>query len=484
MNSIKTSLIIGISIFSLSLSGMRLDNPRKPSVLEQNAHDYTVTVRALQGFFEITQENREEYKTYFRTFGIELPEATTKVIHVKLKKQQHCSQQKITANSDKVLSELPALMPLNLFTYDNAITSIEGFACVGNQAKRITVQYRAAGLKQLGAFKPHTTQAKTVTDILETLKKTPAIANKVETIQLNKAVINLCDSLKAISEKLPTIQSADYVDFPLSAFPQEITKESLTFCLNLLEKYVTTNADAFCKKTQTLSLPQLTDIIITSDHLKIVSPDKSKKTTFLSFVHSTFLNKLIKEDDDSRTVLLKDLPLSQKNFLLHCFVTKLDLFDRLARRHTRLDTQAASIANRTMNNTINSIKNDPHLFMMSLEQALAIYDLLNEEHLSNKEGLITNLLVSHAIKPILDQCIEFEKDRKIGLIHQENQEKRIKQQELEEKKREEEAVYNSTRAKIGRFIHEYKNKLIIAGCGITLLSLALLYAQGYLVLNQ
>lgn len=155
------SLIVATSLFSLSLSGMQ------PSEKPLANPDYVITVRTNGNPFEITQKNRQGYTAYLKNFGIDLLPETTHLVAVTQKDQKNSRNRKLSANSDTFIPDIPAFLPLNLFTYDNAIPTIEGFAPVGRQSK--TVEYKAASIRQLAAF---TIDPSAPADIINLLKTT------------------------------------------------------------------------------------------------------------------------------------------------------------------------------------------------------------------------------------------------------------------------------------------------------------------------
>lgn len=128
-------ILIGLSVISFSLSGMRVGDGQL--IEKQQKPDVTVVFKPEGGFFEVTPQNKQSFQKYFEQYEITVQDKD-KIIRVELVEQKK-NNNVISANSKEYTQKIPLLLPIDLFT--------QGKTFEINTNNRI-IQFKANGAKQ------------------------------------------------------------------------------------------------------------------------------------------------------------------------------------------------------------------------------------------------------------------------------------------------------------------------------------------------
>lgn len=213
-------LLIGLSVISFSLSGMEKEKAMlrvgDSQLVQLQEPTHIITFQPCGGYFEVTQENQDQFKQYFKDHGITLNNPLTKVIAVK-EAQQTNKNNTLSVSSKGYNKTTFALLPLDLFVREKGLTSL-----TINKENQI-LQLKACGTRSENSFKAHT---ELLTEQVQNTKSTSKKENPAQYAQDLQTQLNAnkIPTLKFLAQLLrpKQILSADTIN----AFINELGKKS------------------------------------------------------------------------------------------------------------------------------------------------------------------------------------------------------------------------------------------------------------------
>jgi hypothetical protein len=213
-------LLIGLSVISFSLSGMEKEKAMlrvgDSQLVQLQEPTHIITFQPCGGYFEVTQENQDQFKQYFKDHGITLNNPLTKVIAVK-EAQQTNKNNTLSASSKGYNKTTFELLPLDLFVREKGLTSL-----TINKENQV-LQLKACGAKPEIFFKAHT---ELLTEQVQNTKSTSKKENPAQYAQDLQTQLNAnkIPTLKFLAQLLrpKQILSADTIN----AFINELGKKS------------------------------------------------------------------------------------------------------------------------------------------------------------------------------------------------------------------------------------------------------------------
>ena len=488
-------MIIGLSLFSLSLSGMRPDG----QLTEIKKANHTIMVSPLGGYFEVTTENKPLLQNYFNTFDIILNDSMDKVICI-----QTTNSTKSKSKKTPPINDIPHILPLELFILQQKnITKI---------TTKDLIEYKSSGPRADSFFKSHAklfnsnntnenSAAQTVQKNLNSIPELNFLVQKQENIESKKILIKnelgvLSNVIVTFSKYPDQIQKTEgKISFTI---PKDIDDKTTEIVFNSLDVCLLINTDNLEQEIITLYTTNLKDALkklsyedlmqaqALCNYLEIVEEYKGKEIILPSLLQTTFVEKLIDEPYENRDEIINRLDQESVQAILEIIISTRgqDLQKQLEDEYYKLKQSANTIKEHfTVDNIITvaimwimPVVENRLCTGLSLSQVLLINDILKNKVAPE---FATSANVSPLVKMVFDACDELKKvianNERIAEEGKRHREKHAAQQE--EIKKAEQIEFNRPINRFKRFITQDKSKLLKLGALVTYVTFFVYYAD-------